>query len=70
MLLGTRESGHVGMFGDVGAVALVTVVGNIEPDLVQARGPFDHLARNTLRETVATAAPGCYTVAHHYEASH
>ena len=39
-LLLAREAGHVGVLEQVGAMAVIAAVGDIEPDLVQARRPF------------------------------
>ena len=45
-LLCARKTRHVGVLGDVRAMPLVTVMRNIEADLVQSRRPVEHLARN------------------------
>ena len=42
-LFGTRKPGHVGMLGHVGAVALESIVRDIESDFVQPRRPVQHL---------------------------
>ena len=42
-LFGPRKAGHVGILRNVGAVALVAVVRDIEADLVQARTPVEHV---------------------------
>ena len=60
-LLGLRESGHVGIFGDVGTVSLVAVMRNIQPDLVQACRPVEHQSGQFTGKTpraFAFAGPG------------
>ena len=47
-LLLAREAGHVGVLEQVGAVAVVAAVRDVEADLVQARGPLQRQVRERL----------------------
>ena len=49
-LFGPRESRHVRMLGNVRTVSLVTVVGNIQADLVQPGRPVKDLAGDLLEK--------------------
>src|SRR5437764_8370193 len=50
-LLLAREARHVAVLEEVRAVAVVAAVGDVEPDLVQSRGPLERQVRQRLIES-------------------
>ena len=56
LLLVAREARHVGVLEQVAAVVVIAAVRDVEPDLVQARGPHQ---RKLAERIVAAASSRC-----------